>query len=431
MLQRLQRVVRLAALRLAPSLQFLPESLRKRLFRMLFPGRVTAAGHAAQPWSPATCALPYGVNLAGCVTSELGIGESVRRCAASCEAAGLPFAMLDVSAICYHRKQDTSWTHKLVRDPRYAVNVVHVNAPEVAAAGDLLGAAFFEGRYTIACWNWELPELPDDWLPGFAPFHEIWTPTEFVRRAVAGRTEVPVRCFPHAVSFAPSAQASRARFGLPADAFLFLCMYDMRSTQLRKNPEGAVEAFRAAFPRPGTAAALVVKVQNSGFNPARFRALRECIADRPDILLLDITLSRQEVYDLESVCDAFVSLHRAEGFGLALAECMYLGKPVVATNWSGNADFMNEGNSCPVRYALRPIEAGEGPYRAGQSWAEPDVAHAAAYLQRLVSDAAYREALGRAAQAAVRAALAPAVIGRGYRARLAELGLHGPGADTP
>ena len=129
-------------------------------------------------------------------------------------------------------------------------------------------------------------------------------------------------------------------------------------------------------------------------------------------------MSRQEIYDLESVCDSYISLHRSEGFGLGLAESMYLGKPVIGTNWSGNVDFMDATNSCPVDYQLVRVAQDHGPYKRGQIWAEPDVDHAAWYMQKLVEDPTFRKRIALAGQATILRDFSPVAVGRQYAERL-------------
>jgi len=135
-------------------------------------------------------------------------------------------------------------------------------------------------------------------------------------------------------------------------------------------------------------------------------------------VLLTQTLSRREVYELESACDCFVSLHRSEGFGLAPAECMYLGKPVISTDWSATAEFITPATGCPVRATTVTLDRNHGPYAKGQTWAEPDTGHAAEWMNRLVADRALAASLGAAAQAAIERDFSPAAIGARYRRRL-------------
>src|SRR6185437_13814677 len=103
----------------------------------------------------------------------------------------------------------------------------------------------------------------------------------------------------------------------------------------------------------------------------------------PRIGILDKRLVREEVLALNSVCDAFVSLHRSEGFGFNLAESMLLGKPVIATNYSGSREFAREGTACVVDYKLVPVQEGSYLFFSDQVWAEPDIEHAAVLMRRL------------------------------------------------
>jgi glycosyltransferase involved in cell wall biosynthesis len=222
---------------------------------------------------------------------------------------------------------------------------------------------------------------------------------------------------PHAIAFARPEGDFRPRFGLPADRFLFLFVYDLNSYSPRKNPQAVIAAFRASG-LAGRGAALVIKTHNVAGNEADFAALQAAVADLPGTVLLNATLPRAEVYQLEAACDCFVSLHRSEGFGFAVAECMYLGKPVISTDWSGTAEYVNEHNGCPVRCELRKLEQSHGPYSQGSTWAEPDVQHAAECMRRVFADRALAARLGTAARATIEARFAPAVVGARYRRRL-------------
>jgi glycosyltransferase involved in cell wall biosynthesis len=183
-----------------------------------------------------------------------------------------------------------------------------------------------------------------------------------------------------------------------------LAGFDLKSNAARKNPWAALDAYERAVPEPGLAR-LVLKVASAGHDPEAYRRLEARAAARPDITLINRHLSDEAMRRLMASVDVVVSLHRSEGFGLFLAEAMWLGKPVVATGWSGNMDFMDAASAGLVRYSL--VEAGEeaGPY-AGGRWAEPDVEHAAALLGRLVRDADHRAAMGKAALAKAEAVFA-------------------------
>lgn len=361
--------------------------------------------------------LHLGLNVVGFLTADLGVGESARCMVRAADAAGLPTALVLLKLHCKNRLGDQTYADRLQEKNPHDVNVIHLDPPSTRDLTHHHGEAFLAGKYNIAYWAWELPEFPDAWVPCIDYYDEIWCPSDFTREAIALKSSVPVLTMPHAISFARPNGSFRARFGLPADKFLFLFVYDLNSYSARKNPQAVIAAFRAAG-LASAGAALVVKVQNVAENRADLDALRAALADLPGTVLLTETLSRQEIYELEASCDCFVSLHRAEGFGLAVAECMYLGKPVIATNWSATAEFLDAGNGCPVDYRLVQLERNHGPYMKGSWWAEPDPAHAAEWMRKVFADRALAARLGAAARAAIEARFSAAAIGARYRRRL-------------
>ncbi len=373
-----------------------------------------------------------GLNIVGFLTADLGVGESARCMVRAADAAHLPTALVPLKLHCKNRLGDQSYAARLTDANPHDVNVVHVDPPASRDIDHHHGKAFRAGKYNIAYFAWELPEFPDAWVPAFDYFDEIWTPSDFTTAALATKSPLPVLTMPHAIAFARPTESTatlRARFGLPTEKFLFLTLFDLNSYAERKNPRAVIAAFRASglatSPAAGpniragrSGATLVIKVQNVTGNEADFAALRAAVADLPGTILLTETLSRADVYALEAACDCFVSLHRSEGFGLAVAECMYLGKPVISTDWSATAEFVDATNGCPVRAPLITLDRNHGPYAKGSTWADPDPAHAAEHMRRLFADPALCATLGAAARATIEARLSPAVIGTRYRRRL-------------
>lgn len=358
-----------------------------------------------------------GLNIAGFLTADLGIGESARCMVRAADAAQLPAALINLKLPCKNPLGDQTYATRLQSDQPHAINVVHLDPPAARDLDHHHGPSFRAGKYNIAYWAWELPEFPDSWVPACAYFDEIWCPSDFVRESIAQKVPLPVLTMPHAIGFAAPATDGRARFNLPRDKFLFLVLYDLNSYSERKNPRAAIEAFRRSG-LAGAQAALVIKVHNVRGNEADLAALQAAVADLPGTVLLTATLSRADLYALQAACDCYVSLHRSEGFGLAVAECMHLGKPVISTNWSATAEFVTRENGCPVDYKLVPLERSYGPYGKGQHWAEADVDHAAAAMRRLHDDPALAARLGAAARHTIAARFAPSVIGARYRRRL-------------
>ena len=361
---------------------------------------------------------PTGVNLVGWFRAALGIGESVRCMAKACDAAGLPAALIEMRLHCLNPHGDDTYAARLQAEPQHPINIFHVDPPVSEGLDHHHGAALRTNRYNIAYWAWELPEFPDAWVRQCAYFDEVWCPSEFVRAAIAAKVDLPVVVMPHAIEFPVPPSDGRARFGLPADRFLFLFAYDLNSYQERKNPLAVIAAYRRAFPSE-SGVALVIKTQNPTRNAIAYRRLQGALQGLQHITLITETLSREDVYRLEQACDVFVSLHRAEGFGLAVAECMYLGKPCISTDWSATAEYLDAHNGCPVRCTMTQLKEPHGPYQAGQTWAEPDVTHAAEWMRRLQADPALCARLGAAARATMLERFSPAAVGARYRARLA------------
>ena len=368
-----------------------------------------------------------GLNIVGFLTADLGVGESARCMVRAADAAGLPAALVPLRLNCRNRLGDDTYAARLGPANPHQVNVFHIDPPAAAEIDHHHGRAFRTGRYNIGYFAWELPEFPDSWLPAFDFFDEIWCPSEFTAAAVREKSPLPVLTFPHAIAFSPPAGTPaelRRKFGLPPDKFLCLTLFDLNSYAARKNPRAALAAFREARLDPREAG-LVVKVHNVAGNEADFAALEAELRQLPGAVLLHTTLSRADLYALEAACDCLVSLHRSEGFGLAVAECMHLGKPVLSTDWSATAEFVTPDNGCPVPARLVTLEATHGPYARGGTWADPDVGAAAAHLRRLAGDPALAARLGAAARATIAARFSPAVVGARYRRRLELLALHG------
>lgn len=374
------------------------------------------------PYSPAYARkhARLGMNIVGFLTAELGVGESARCMVRAADAAAIPSALVPLKLNCKNRLGEQAFATRLQDDNPYDVNVVHVDPPASRDLDHHHGKSFRAGKYNIAYFAWELPEFPDTWVPAFDYFDEVWCPSDFTSAAIAMKSPLPVITMPHSMIVTPPAGTTaelRDKLRLPRDQFLFLTLFDLNSYSARKNPRAVIEAFRQSG-LAGRGAALVLKVQNVAGNEADFAALQASVSDLPGTVLLTETLSRADITALEAACDVFVSLHRSEGYGLAVAECMALGKPVISTDWSATAEFVTTENGCPVRARLVTLEQNHGPYAKGSTWADPDPAHAAEYMQTLFADRALAARLGAAAKASIEAKFSPAVIGARYRKRL-------------
>jgi len=356
-----------------------------------------------------------GINVTGYIRTESGIGEGIRTLIRAVESADVDLCLQDVRLGVASRMQDGSFA-EFSDDTPFGVNVFAVNADQVEVIVDHLGIDMFRDRYNIGCWSWELDSFPDTFREAFGYFNEIWTPSRFCVEAISSVAPIPVRRMPHSISVEPNPAADRSMFDLPADHFVFLFVFDFLSSAERKNPLAVVRAFKKAFGDDENAL-LVLKTSNSDRFPDDAAALRRQLDGAP-IRLIDEYISRREVYDLMQLSDCYVSLHRCEGFGLTMAEAMALGKPVIATDYSGNTDFMDVGNSLPVRYRVATLDRDHGPYAKGSRWAEPDIEHAAEMMQRVRREPQLAQRIGHQAQQDIVDRLSPDAVGTLVRERM-------------
>ena len=363
--------------------------------------------------------LKSGVNLIGYTRAEMGVGEGARSDAKSLSAANEPFGIICYTTDNPSRMSDLSWQHKEIDSAPYDITLLHINPDHALMAITELPSAYFDGHYVIGFWAWELPMIPKEWEAAFTHFDEIWVPSSFVQDAVAIKSPIPVIRIPHSIDVTSDTNIGRKDFGLPEEPYLFFSMFDTHSLQERKNPYGSINAFKLAFANDDMSVRLILKVNNG--NAMAISSLQAAIGDYKNIILLDKVYSRIEINSLIANVDCFVSLHRSEGFGLGPAEAMALGKAVVATNWSGNSDYMRPDNSVCVSYELVEIEEDCGPYKKGQIWAEPDVNQAAQGMYRLATEKEFGPQLGKRAQETIKNEFSPAVVGELMRARLAQI----------
>jgi glycosyltransferase involved in cell wall biosynthesis len=346
-----------------------------------------------------------GVIIAGELSRASGLGESARLMLRALATLGVPCWPLDIAPLLPAHDADIPAVASAA-PPSGAALVLHVNAPMLPVVLARLPRDLARGRRVVGFWAWELPVLAPAWRGGARFVHEIWAPSDFTAAAIAPLGS-EVRTVPHPLAVVPPTPATldRAAFGLPADALIVLVAFNLASSLERKNPMAAVAAFRAAFGER-TDRLLLLKVGNPGHAPAEFARLVAAVADAPNIRLETRTLPPADSHALTVMADIVVSLHRSEGFGLVPAEAMLLGRPVVATGWSGNMTFMDESCAALVGYRLVPARDPRGVYAvAGATWAEPDVSQAAEWLRRLAEDAGLRARMGAAGQAAAMARL--------------------------
>ncbi|WP_207804885.1 glycosyltransferase [Rhodopseudomonas palustris] len=328
-----------------------------------------------------------GVNLIGYAEGVFGIGEDIRCLAAVLRHADVPFCIYNVELSETRATSAPSALASLFVDrPVFPINVFCMTAFETERLRIERGADLFAHRYNIGYWPWELSTVPQYWRHAFDAMDEIWAISHFVARVFARATTRPVRFMPPYVGVEAVAPFARATANFSAADFVFLTMFDFNSYIARKNPLGAIAAFQAAFPDRFGNERLLIKSINGHVHPDAFHRVLARIGDDDRIALLDGPMSRAEVCGLIADIDCFVSLHRSEGFGRIIAEAMYLGTPVIATDYSGSTSFLDAATGFTVDYRLVEVESGAYIFSDGSQWAEPDLAGAVDHLRRVRSD---------------------------------------------
>jgi glycosyltransferase involved in cell wall biosynthesis len=388
--------------------RLLPEGVRRA-------GMTQAAALVAPRPGPAP-AQSFGAVVAGDDAGHYGISESGRVIRRALGALGLdrgtmPFGLPSVVPT--------------QRDPlpAGAAVIAVLNAPLLPVAGARLSRTLLQGRRMIGMWAWELPVIPPDWRIGAQFVHDIWAPSRFCADAFEAAAPGRVHVVPYPIAAVPltAPMGDRAHFGLPADCFIVLCAFNLASSFTRKNPLAAIAAFRAAF-GASRDAMLVLKVTGAASHAADLARIHAAIGDAANIRLITGDLLQAALHGLLAASDVILSLHRAEGFGLIPATGALLGRPLIATGWSGNLDFMSPESSALISYSLVPVLDKYGVYNMrGAHWAEPDVEDAAAWLKRLFDDSALRQRMGAAGKAYAERALGSAPL----QAALAAAGITG------
>lgn len=368
-----------------------PRDLRRQ---MLF--RISNMA-APRPSYEVSAAAPLIV--VGALKTASGLGESARLCHDALRSAGLPVQGIDLTSELMQQVDRPGLAFVDGRGHEGpGTLILHVNSPLVPLALWQLGARTARGKYVVGYWAWELPDCPSEWQFGIPFVHEIWVPSQFAAKAIAPIAGTrPVHVLPH-----PVALDARTFSTEPCDdvrPFTVLTMFNAASSVARKNPLAAVRAFRRAF-GDDDASRLVVKTSNTWVAPDVAGRLREEAGSSRNITVVDVVMNAAEMHGLYRQSDVLLSLHRSEGFGLVLAEAMLRGLPVIATDWSGNADFLTPETGVPVPYRLVPAEDPQHTYNFPRmTWAEPDVDAAAQALRQLREDRERARRLGRNANA--------------------------------
>ncbi len=367
----------------------------------------------------------HGVVVVGHPFSPNGRGENIRSTHKAVCAAGLQSGIYDIYGC--EQKSDTAMVRAVepycVTSLSAGINVFNINGDEVEQALNHLAPGPPKGSYNIIFPAWELSHYPSAWIDHLEKFDEVWAQSSFTYDALVSAVSKPVIHMAEASEVRLSSPLGRRQFGIPESAYAFLFFFDFTSYVDRKNPFATINAFaRLCSERPFSDACMILKTNTARAKSTDRRRFQEAVGSLSDRLhVIDDTLTDNEIKNLVHCCDCFISLHRAEGFGHGLSEAMYLGKPVIATRYSGNLDFMNDENSFLVDFDLVPVGKQQYVFAEGQVWADPHVDQAVGFMSRLVDRPDEGRERGLVASRHIRQFFSYRAIGLRYRARLEHL----------
>ncbi len=340
--------------------------------------------------------------VSGLGSGSKGVSEGMRLTLAGLRFAG--FAPIVDDLRPRFGKRSGSWP-PLVPEREGGVWLIHLNPPEMAYALSEIPSASWLGRYRIGYWAYELERIPTAWVRAASYLHEIWTPSRFVADALMrSGVKAMVRVMPHPVALGASvARPVEATDQPDKKPFQVLALGDLASSLTRKNLIGAIAAYVRAF-QSTDVARLIIKTSKPEAHSRLLDVIRKAAAQRPDISVISEDLSATEMKQLIASSNVLLSLHRAEGFGLALAEAFLADVPALATGWSGNLEFMDQTPELLVKCSMVPVKDSAGVYRSRDlSWAEPDIDDAARKLRDLAGAPELRLLLASRGRMAVEA----------------------------
>lgn len=362
--------------------------------------------------------------LVGHPYAPIGMGEHVRCSYRALRSVAIRPTLKDIYKLVAPDAEDIQEFAGACNEEPASINIFHINGNEVEQSLGHLNYTSSWNGYNIIYPAWELSRYPKEWAVQLDRFDEIWAPSLFIKESIETVCNKPVIHMPLACEIVLSSFLSRRYFGIPETDYAFLFFFDVRSYSTRKNPHAVIESFRRLLKvRPYAKTRLILKINGAEMKPDLMRKLHEDLMDIANqVTILQQLMTDNEAKNLVRCCDCFLSLHRSEGFGRGISEAMVLGKPVIATGYSGNMEFMNPDVSFPVAYNLIPLKEGEYPHWENQVWADAKIEDAVHYMLKLIDNPEFGRIVGKKAAQHMKKHFSYSAIGLNYRERLEKVG---------
>ena len=354
-----------------------------------------------------------GINIIGYISSGFGIPESTRSFIKKAYKGGIPLAVVNIDSKAHQQlREDELLEFKpyFSEKPVFDVNMLFITADQILDNNYERFSYLFRGKYNVGVFWWEFDDYFDSFRKAFDYLDHVVVFTDFIKKAIAkvapSRVKITKLPYPFLENWeiVSSSSEIRRKYELSRDDYVFMYNFDFLSTSDRKNPEAIIKAFASAFSGI-TGAKLLLKTSHVKQSREKLKHLLfeiDRLGIENSVIMVHETLTRNEIMSLTNAANCYVSLHRSEGFGLGMLEAMCLGKPVIATRYGGNLDFMNDDNSLLVGYSMTELQNDSLPYRKGWRWADPDIDEAASFMKRLYDNKDYARGVGRVARESVK-----------------------------
>lgn len=322
-----------------------------------------------------------GINVFGFINGEFGIAEATRLNCKAIQSVGLPISLINYSVKTNHNNNDLTFTEFSDHAP-HPINLIQISPSETPNFFDYFDHSFFRDKYNILYMAWESETIPEDYVMNMNLFDEIWTPSTYCKECIEKYVSLPVQVIPHPINIdlQPTDDEDALKF-YDKNFFNFLFIFDYNSSIERKNVINLIKVFRETFDQDDNNAFLTIKTSRSAKFPSEKEQILKEIGESKKIKIVEKIFDKNALNYIISNCDSYISLHRSEGFGLTMAEAMYFKKPVIATGYSGNLEFMNADNSFLVEGEKISYGSDDLNYNSNTIWSEPSLKEAGEYLK--------------------------------------------------
>lgn len=334
---------------------------------------------------------PFSV--VGMIRASSGLGKASRLTLELLRKNGYKdTTCFDVSYFFTNKFIDASLPNQ-VSEGEGGVLIAHNNPMHLPIILFIMGFAKIKRKKIVMYAIYELEEIPRSWILPCELADEIWVPSHFgfsaYRKALPNKK---MKMVPHFVHF----DESKLPIKKPdSKKIKILTIFDINSGFYRKNIFDTIEVFSKFKNKKNVE--FLIKISGVKGNKKYYDIIKEKVRYISNLRIIEDVLSDDEKNSLISSSDVIVSMHRSEGFGLVLAEAMWLKTAILCTGWSGPVTFLPEDCAMYVDYKLVKVVDPQGKYSSNGRWAQPNIDDAVVKLENLINNDILRKEMANKA----------------------------------